>query len=273
MNELTIICCYNDLAMLNAFVIKSLEKQSEKYNLLLIEAAKYGFKSAAEAYNSVLDNPSKFGFKISEHLLFMHQDIFLCEDDFLMNINAVLENHPNDVIGLAGKNNDGRVYSNLRYKSNNDFITSTQITDITECISLDECCFAMTYSLWKRVRFDEYVCNHWHLYSVEFCYNAKKLLNSKILVVPFYAYHKENDEIGLYTDNHFITSMSRLIVKHRDSSSIIYSPCYTVSTSRGKSFFRLTKSRVVNLLNKSVIGNGFLRVYYSCRFLFKNISV
>lgn len=42
------------------------------------------------------------------------------------------------------------------------------------CDTVDECCFGMTREVFDSLRFNEKVCNGWHLYAVEMCLRAKE---------------------------------------------------------------------------------------------------
>ena len=41
------------------------------------------------------------------------------------------------------------------------------------CEKVDECCFRMTRECFNRLRFNEEVCDGWHLYAVEMCLIGK----------------------------------------------------------------------------------------------------
>lgn len=69
-------------------------------------------------------------------------------------------------------------------------LLSTQLKEKTEVESLDECCFAMTKKIYNKVRFDEETCSHWHLYAVDFCYEARRKIELKSYVIPELIYHK-----------------------------------------------------------------------------------
>lgn len=247
---ITIICCYNNEKLLKEFVYDSLERQSVEYNLAFIDTRKIKVKSAAQAYNDILSNPQKYGVEITDNLLFVHQDVYFNCSDFLLDIENYLELYPNDVFGYAGMTNDSLVLTNIKCRKIDVYHSSHRVTDITEVSSLDECCFAMKYDLWKKVRFDEYVCNHWHLYVVEFCYNAKAESNSKIYVIPTPIFHKETNVGGLTVDSHFLKSMLRLIKKHKKHNSMIYAPCYVVPTALVPSLIKITRTTVKNFLKK-----------------------
>lgn len=44
--------------------------------------------------------------------------------------------------------------------------------NLYEAETLDECCVAMRKTVWKQLKFNEDICNGWHLYVVEMCLRA-----------------------------------------------------------------------------------------------------
>ncbi len=248
---ITVICCYNDKEMLEDFVCKSLARQSVECKRIFIDTRRLNFNSAASAYNSLLDNPQKYGVEVTDYLVFTHQDIDFNESDFLVRLEEFLASHPDDVVGFIGMSELRRVTTNVRRRSCDEYYGSRRVVDYEEVLSVDECCFAMSYDLWRKVRFDEWVCDHWHQYAVEFCYNARKKVTSKTYVSPLRIYHKEGlDSGGLYTDSHFLRSIWRMVRKHRDVAPTIYTPCYIVPTALIPSIVKLTRTRVKNFLNR-----------------------
>ena len=227
---LTIICCYNNVEMLQEFVVNSLNKQTVSCNMVFIDTLSYNVNSAAHAYNDVLDNPSKYGVELTDYLLFTHQDIYFKDKEFLSKIEKLQIENPNAIYGVAGRSIHNKCVSNLQYMDDDSYITGTQCSNITLVESLDECCFAMTKELWSKVRFDEYVCNHWHLYAADFCYNARINQASDVFVVPYVIYHKNNSEIGMIIDKYFVVSLSRMIAKYKYTYKCIKTTCCTVKT-------------------------------------------
>lgn len=241
---ITIICCYNNKEILNDFLLASLEEQTAEYQLILIDTLKENTISAAQGYNRAIERLSNK----TEHLLFLHQDIYLKDPCFLEKTKEYLTNHPNDIIGLTGIKEAGIVLSNLKHKDDESFCVRTQLKDITEVKSLDECCFAINHSLLRKTGFDEYVCNHWHLYAVELCYNARKLHKSRSYVVPLDAYHNYSYTIGLTTNRHFLRSLWRITRKYSSYTQTIYSPCYVISTNFAPALMRIIRTSIKNIL-------------------------
>lgn len=46
--------------------------------------------------------------------------------------------------------------------------------NLYEAETLNECCIAMDATLWRRLKFNEEICDSWHLYVVELCLRASE---------------------------------------------------------------------------------------------------
>jgi GT2 family glycosyltransferase len=244
--KVTFICCHNNNEELNSMLLPSfnmLDKNS--CNIILIDAFKEGYKSAAEAYNRTIEKRKD---EIGDILIFCHQDIAFDNITFLQNITSELTENPNQIIGFAGINATGTVFSNLKYQESKQFITKNQTKEKIQVISLDECCFAMTKTVYENIRFDECVCNHWHLYAVELCYNAQRY-GIPSYVMPNIIYHKKRNNGGMYCDNHFLKSMWRLIEKYKKDFNYIYAPCYICSTNKFIAAAKIARTSIKNLLH------------------------
>lgn len=243
----TFICCYNNTKELNEMLLPSFKKLGRNdSNLILIDTVKEKYKSAAEAYNKTIEKRKS---EIGEILIFLHQDIAFNNSDFLDSIIFELKENPNQILGFAGINDSGTVLSNLKYRKEESFITRNQIKEKIKVCSLDECCFAMSSSVYDKLKFDEAVCNHWHLYAVELCYRAKKE-SIQSYVLPNIIFHKESNNGGLYSDKHFLTSMWRLAMKYKKDFECIYAPCYICKTNRLQAAVKLLKTSIKNLIHK-----------------------
>ncbi len=238
----TLVCCYNDRKMLGDMLLASLAKQTAKHNVVLIDASEHGFTGAAQAYNAFLDNPGEFNAEISDYLIFTHQDIAFIDNDLLEKVEALLQKSPNDIFGFAGMTSSGVVKSNLRYQSDDKYIVRTQLDSAEQVESLDECCFAMTRELWSKVRFDDKTCDAWHLYAVDFCYNAKRLQDSRSYALPLAVYHKFDSAGGLGVDRVFLRTLRKMMAKYRKNTARIFAPCYIIDTSFVRGNIRLLRS-------------------------------
>lgn len=243
--KVTLICCYNNSDELNSMLQPSLNiLDKDICNIILINSFDEGYKSAAEAYNRTIEKRKD---EIGDILIFCHQDIAFDNVTFLQNIISELTENPNQIIGFAGIDTHGSVLSNLQYQENKQFITRNQIKAKEKVVTIDECCFATSKTVYQKLKFDEYVCNHWHLYAVELCCNARRNEISSY-VMPDIIYHKKNNNGGMYTDKHFLKSMWRVINKYRNDFNYIYAPCYICSTNKFIAAARIARTSIKNLL-------------------------
>ena len=245
---MTLICVYNNEQQLNSMLVKSLRNSGGgKIKTLLIDNTCHKYHSCAEAYNSELQLHQA---EVDDILVFLHQDIALDDDKWLQRIEQELTTNPNQLLGFAGMPTARHTVSNLRYHSTGEYITATQLTEKTEVESLDECCFAMTKKMYQQIKFDEKVCDHWHLYAVDFCYDARRRFGTKSYVLPESIYHKEDGSNGLTTDGHFLKTIWKMRQKYRNDYSMIYTPCYIMPTSPLPCIIKLGKTMVKNLLSR-----------------------
>ena len=183
-NMVSFICCKNNDNEFNKLLLPSLKILDGKidYNLFVITEG----KSAASSYNKCLqDNWDKIG----EIIIFIHQDIAFDSPEFIDEIESDLIENPYQILGVAGMNQTGGTLSNLKYRGNRNFITQTQIQEKTEVLTVDECFFATSKKILSKIKFDEKICYHWHLYAVDLCY-ASKDFGVKSFVMPYIIYHK-----------------------------------------------------------------------------------
>lgn len=241
----TYVCCYNNEQLLNEMLLHSISKHEneEKREILLIDNTKNKYSSCSEAYNKELSEHDLDGI-----LIFVHQDIAFDNLLFEKRIVKELTENPNQILGFAGMPAKGGVVSNLRYYRTKGYITQRRIADKTECMAVDECCFAMTANLYRRLGFDEQVCFHWHLYATEICYNAYSQYGTKTYVLPEEIYHKQSDGGGLQCDWYYLRTLWRLAAKYRASFQEIRTPCYIASTNPFALSLKISRTAVKNLL-------------------------
>jgi GT2 family glycosyltransferase len=209
-------------------LLPSLRKIGKSEGNLLIDNTTHFYSSCAKAYNMELDNHPG---NPNDILIFLHQDIAFDDDVFLCRIVAELTDNPMQILGFAGMHSDALTRSNLRYFRTKEYIVRTHTDSKCRVESLDECCFAMTRNLFNRIKFDEVTCDHWHLYAVDFCYEARRRLGVESYVLPESIYHKLDGSTGLSTDVHFFSTLIKLRKKYYKDYTSIMTPCFIGSTS------------------------------------------
>lgn len=150
---ISLICVYNDSRVFQDMSL-SLAGQTAVHELIGIDNTANRFPSAASALNHGASTAQ------GDILIFLHQDILFHQPWALQTISDGLTNLQEDaVLGLYGAGGDV-VYG----------IEPT--TPLTSAETLDECLIAMRRSTWQSFKFNEAVCDGWHLYAVELCLRA-----------------------------------------------------------------------------------------------------
>ncbi|GAH67636.1 unnamed protein product, partial [marine sediment metagenome] len=81
---ISIVVVYNNKRILNDILLKSLKKQTAKFELIALDNTKGKFKSAAEALNQGGKNAN------GKYIMFVHQDIELDSDLWLKEVEKFL---------------------------------------------------------------------------------------------------------------------------------------------------------------------------------------
>lgn len=98
----SIICTYSDKESLDKNLLRSLRKQDDNYQLILVDNRhNKSFNSAASALNWAAQKAK------GEYLIFVHQDIVLVGHDWLKKAMEIITNLPKlGIAGVAGRNSN-----------------------------------------------------------------------------------------------------------------------------------------------------------------------
>ena len=187
MNRVTIVCCYNNGKQFEEFQ-RALSEQTEQVVLIGINNTNSTFSSCASAFNSISDQLE------TEYVIYSHQDIEFENSYALEKIVYYLEKtDKDDIVGVAGvRINEKSSYTNIFHGINNKrYAGKFRVSGIEECESVDECFFGGHSAHFREFKFDEKLCNNWHLYAVEQCLRAKKNGN-KVWVCEADLYHNSD---------------------------------------------------------------------------------
>ncbi len=208
MNEVTIVCCYNNLKTYNDFV-NTLKAQTCPCEIIGIDNRdNKAFTSCAGAYNSVKDQIT------TKYVIYSHQDILLTEPDTLAKFVSYLGRiNADDILGVAGvKFNEPGLFSNIKHIDN---LTGELIYPgnerveggMMECDTVDECFFGGYAEHFRRYPFDDVLCNNWHLYAAEACMRIKSNYprggGHNVYVCDVYLIHLSN---GVYKGRRYTLS-------------------------------------------------------------------
>lgn len=201
---ISVVCCYNKPSEYSQMV-ESLKMQDIEYELIGVRNDQNQFQSAAAALNWGASRAH------GEIFVFLHQDILFRKKDSLRNMTEYLthEEIPDTVIGVFGAPAFKLAYPDK----------------LKSCETLDECCVAMRKSTWKRIAFNEDLCDGWHLYVVELCIRLRKY-GGQVLSGDFDIMHLSTGNV----DMAYMKTFKKLLVAYKEEKWI-YTTCKSMPTN------------------------------------------
>ena len=177
------------------------------------------FSSCAQALNYGAEN------SCGNYLFFMHQDLYLWDEQAVEKYVSYLSANPDTIIGVAGVPEGASTVTDI-YESKDFLVRGTRANgQILDVVSLDECLIAMTRQKWEQLRFDEVACNNWHGYAVDISLN-NTLHGGKNILVPLTVCH---DSKGNAENKAFRTTIKQLVKKyHGTAITRIHSTCIDI---------------------------------------------
>ena len=164
----------------------------------------------------------------AEYLIFMHQDVYLYDTRAVEKCVEYLSEKGDDtILGVAGVcKNDEILHSDIYGKDGIRFCPPLN-GKIEEAVSLDECFIAMSRSTWKKLLFDEKVCDDWHFYGVDICY-TNMLRGGHNIVYPLEICHFSGGNI--YSAG-FCKTLKKVIKKYKGKVKMLLTPCVQLRCS------------------------------------------
>jgi len=209
---ISVICVYNDEQALNNHLLKSINEQDTNCELILINNSAKEYRSAAVALN--IGGQKANG----DYLIFAHQDLELDSSHWLRDAECTIAGLLDfGIAGVAGKKKASGVLTNIKHGSPPRFAGKHRIKEPEEVQTLDECLIIIPRELFSRLSFDEYNCDDWHLYAVDYCLNVRKM-GYRVFVLPLPCYHKSS---GSLSEGYFST-LEKLRQKHSLGYEVVY---------------------------------------------------
>ncbi len=239
---ITVICVFNNKKILEKNLLKSLNIQTEEYELILIDNSDGKFGSAAEALNYGARKATQ------DYLMFVHQDVDLLYDTCLKDVEHILGSLDNlGVAGVAGysKTNDKPVMiSNIQdgYPPEDVGIKIDEPVDVQ---TVDECLFIVPRSMFKKLEFDEKTCFDWHLYGADYCITTK-ILGRSVYVIPIKIYHASRTESF---SREYYSTLKNVVRKHGREYKTIDTSCGVWHTDRLRLGINIMEDRILRKLN------------------------
>lgn len=212
----SVICVYNNKKALEDYLLKSINTQTARFELIAIDNTDNKFKSAASALNYGA------GKATSKYLVFVHQDIVFSSNRWLADAEKILNSLPNlGVAGVAGRNTDRfETITNIKDDTNKKSSWNFHIDSPVKVQTVDECLTIIPKSVFDKLQFDKTTCDDWHLYVADYCLSIKKL-GLNIFVIPSSLYHVSSG--GSFSKKYF-DSLRKVLKKHKKDYNLICTP-------------------------------------------------
>ncbi|MGD0203959.1 MAG: glycosyltransferase [Candidatus Bathyarchaeia archaeon] len=244
---ISIISVINNEQCAKEYLLRALNRQNAKYQSLLIDNTSGVYKNAAQAYNYAGSKAN------GDYLIFVHQDVFFLFRGWLKEIEDYLSTLSDvGVAGLAGmvkprflnefelfsryfllnKIGNYRLWFSLYGRGNLLQEIGGQpgpgriISEPVPVQTVDELMLIVPAKVFETNKFDEKVCDNWHLYGVDFSLTVSKK-GLKTYVLPSSAIHHSGGKI----DSFYVQTLKKLIEKH-EMEKIINTTCGLIPTKK-----------------------------------------
>ena len=214
---ISIICVYNNKTVFTDYLLKSIEAQQVRPELIALDNSASRFGSAAQALN----HGARLAQADSQYLLFAHQDISFDSASWLHNMEEMVRSIPNlGIAGIAGcRDGDSARFSNITHGTP-PRPAGVKIHEPMCAMTVDECCVVIPRRVFENHTFDEAVCNGWHFYAVEYCLRMKQK-GLGVYILPVSLHH---GSLGTQ-DKTYFSALERLLEKYRGSYKKIHTTC------------------------------------------------
>jgi hypothetical protein len=211
---ISVICVYHNKTTLHNILLSSLEAQTAKHEIILIDNTASKYTSAASALN--------YGAKqaTGKYLMFVHQDVELDSPTWLFDTEKLLDSFLFGIAGPIGVSTEGNTYnerlrgviSNCGENFGNPIFKPEPVQTLDECLAI--------IPRQGFHGFDARAFDGWHSYVSDYCLNCLSAF-----AIPTYVYHRSlaTNLQGLALYHH------RLYQKHSWKFHTIYMTTGTIT--------------------------------------------
>ena len=211
---ISVICVFNNREILESCLLKSLSKEENTFDLVLVDNTEKAFSSAASALNHGAQKAK------GNFLAFVHQDVVFGEKFSLSELENQMDALPvGSIAGAAGRLNEDGVITSMTHGEPPSPAGTIRPKSPTECQTVDEVMIGVRREMFEEIMFDPLVCNGWHLYGVDFCLSAGER-DYKSFVLPMDLHHRSP---GYSMDDSFYEILKKVVSKHKNNYKTIYS--------------------------------------------------
>ncbi len=220
---ISVVCIYNKEETLRNVLLKSLENQTAKSELITLDNRDNRYRSAAEALNYGGEKAK------GQYIMFVHQDMWLGSKSWLEDAERVLASIPDlGIAGVAGMSDKGKNDNERRRWTIEDYGEfcgkRNPVLEPEEVQTLDECLLLVPRSVFRTMRFDEDTFDGWHCYGADYCLRVRQL-GLKAYIIPAFSSHsclqRNMEDLVKY--------QQRLYAKHKTRYRHIYTDMGEIS--------------------------------------------
>jgi 2-polyprenyl-3-methyl-5-hydroxy-6-metoxy-1,4-benzoquinol methylase len=217
---ISVVCVYNDQAVLEQVLLKSLRTQTAKYELITLDNTNGRFSSAAQALNYGGSQAK------GDYIMFAHQDMWLATDTWLEDAERILQSIPDlGIAGVAGQSEEGRNWQERCRWSimfDNPPGGRKPVQKAEEVQTLDECLLIVPWIVFSRLKFDEKVFDGWDCYGADYGLCVRQLA-LKAYVIPGSCSHScSRASYHKWELRNLLKYQKRLYRKHKRNYKHIY---------------------------------------------------
>ena len=254
---ISIVTVYNNKKYLQEILLSSLNKQTKKFELILLDNTKGKFKSAAEALNYGGNKAN------GKYIMFIHQDVELASSLWLEKVEELLDSIPHlGVAGVVGMSEKGKNSEERRRGFISDCGEVRQYPNSVqkpqEVQTLDGLLLIVPKAVFGKMQFDEETFDGWHLYDADYCLSVRKL-GLKAYTIPAFVYHR-----SLKSNRRALLKyQQKLYNKHKKNYKHIYTTVGEISWLKlkleqvvllFKPFYRKVFPLEVNYFKEEILG-------------------
>jgi GT2 family glycosyltransferase len=223
----TVVCVYNRPEVLGRVLMASVEKQTVRADVRLVDNTGGRYSSAAEALNAGAEGAS------GKYLVFVHQDVDLERADFLERAGAMLDAIPDlGIAGMVGMS-DGEPRREGRWRNRvllgegagAPELGGPPLSEPAPVQTLDELLLIIPTAVFSELKFDPEACPHWDLYGVDYCLSARRR-GLGAYALPLLVRHVSSGVLG----SRYYASLGRVLRKHRGGVKRVYTTVEDWST-------------------------------------------
>lgn len=235
MKKITLITVFNNKKQLSEMENSACKSKNVEIEFIFVDNTNRRFSSAAKALNYGVSKAT------SDVLVFLHQDIEFLSEQTLADIYDYAIENPKTIFGVAGVKKRGDGYTKIlsAIYGGPDKVEYNTLTEPTKVSTLDECLMACHKKCFGKVKFDEVLCDGWHLYGADLCLQANYFTDLNVEAIPIKVWHKSNGN----ADKSYFNTQSLLAKKYRKYTDV-------VNTTNGYSYTNSFKRLFQNLYRK-----------------------